>query len=188
MAVYTEVSDAELEAFLAEYDIGEADALKGVAEGVENSNYLLTTTQGQYFLTLYEKRVDPKDLPFFLGLMEHLADRGINCPRPIHGRDGQALRSLAGKPAAVTTFLHGMWPRRTTVKHCGSSGPMPCRLPAGGRCSRHRGATSTPRWRASSARKSTSSRPTGRRTCRPASSMPTCSMTMSSSCTTSCPA
>ena len=87
MAVYTEVGDTELDAFLAEYDIGEAEALKGVAEGVENSNYLLTTTKGQYFLTLYEKRVDPRDLPFFLGLMDHLSARGINCPQPIHGRN-----------------------------------------------------------------------------------------------------
>jgi homoserine kinase type II len=118
MAVYTEVGDAELEAFLAEYDIGEADSFKGVAEGVENSNYLLTTTRGQYFLTLYEKRVDPKDLPFFLGLMDHLAARGINCPKPIHGRDGNALRTLAGKPAAITTFLHGLWPRRILLQHC----------------------------------------------------------------------
>jgi homoserine kinase type II len=122
MAVYTEVGEAELDAFLADYDIGEAEALKGVAEGVENSNYLLTTTKGQYFLTLYEKRVDPKDLPFFLGLLDHLAARGINCPKPIHGRDGQAIRALAGKPAAVTTFLHGLWPRRTGVQHCGPIG------------------------------------------------------------------
>jgi len=122
MAVYTEVGDTELEAFLAEYDIGEADSFKGIAEGVENSNYLLTTTKGQYIVTLYEKRVDPKDLPFFLGLMDHLAARGIVCPQPIHGRDGNALRTLAGKPAAITTFLHGMWPRRMTVAHCGPVG------------------------------------------------------------------
>jgi homoserine kinase type II len=122
MAVYTEVGDAELDAFLADYDIGEAEALKGVAEGVENSNFLLTTTEGQYFLTLYEKRVDPKDLPFFLGLMDHLAERGINCPKPIHGRDGKAVRTLAGKPAAITTFLHGLWPHRIGVQHCGPVG------------------------------------------------------------------
>jgi len=122
MAVYTEVGEAELDAFLAEYDIGQAEALKGVAEGVENSNFLLTTTKGQYFLTLYEKRVDPKDLPFFLGLLDHLSSRGINCPQPIKGRDGNAIRSLAGRPAAVTTFLHGLWPRRITVKHCGPIG------------------------------------------------------------------
>lgn len=122
MAVYTEVGDAELEAFLAEYDIGEADSFKGVAEGVENSNYLLTTTKGPYFLTLYEKRVDPADLPFFLGLMDHLGARGINCPRPIHGRDGRSLRTLAGKPAAITTFMHGLWPRRILLSHCGPVG------------------------------------------------------------------
>jgi len=122
MAVYTEVSDAELEAFLAEYDIGEPESFKGIAEGVENSNYLLTTTKGPYFVTLYEKRVDPKDLPFFLGLMDHLAARGINCPRPIHGRDSKALRTLAGRPAAITTFLQGLWPRRMMLSHCGQVG------------------------------------------------------------------
>jgi len=122
MAVYTEVSDQELEAFLVDYDIGSAVSFKGIAEGVENTNYVLTTDRGQYMVTLYEKRVDPRDLPFFLGLMDHLAERGINCPRPIHARDGNALRTLAGKPAAVTSFLQGMWPRRMTVKHCGPVG------------------------------------------------------------------
>ncbi|HEY6982550.1 homoserine kinase [Reyranella sp.] len=133
MAVYTEVGDAELEAFLAEYDIGEADAFKGIAEGVENSNYLLTTTRGQYIVTLYEKRVHPDDLPFFLGLMDHLSQRGINCPQPIHGRDGRALRRLAGKPAAITSFLHGMWPRRIAVKHCGPVGAALAGLHLAGR-------------------------------------------------------
>ncbi len=133
MAVYTEVGDAELDAFLADYDIGEAEALKGVAEGVENSNYLLTTTKGQYFLTLYEKRVDPRDLPFFLGLLDHLAARGINCPKPIHGRDGQAIRALAGKPAAVTTFLHGLWPRRIGAQHCAPIGRALAELHLAGR-------------------------------------------------------
>jgi len=122
MAVYTEVSDSELEVFLADYDIGSPVSFKGIAEGVENTNYVLTTERGQYMVTLYEKRVDPRDLPFFLGLMDHLAERGINCPRPIHARDGNALRTLAGKPAAVTSFLQGMWPRRTAVTHCGPVG------------------------------------------------------------------
>jgi len=137
MAVYTEVGDAELEAFLAEYDIGQADSFKGIAEGVENSNFLLTTTgselAGQFIVTLYEKRVDPKDLPFFLGLMDHLAQRGINCPKPVHGRDGNALRQLAGKPAAITSFLHGMWPRRVDVRHCGPVGEALARLHLAGR-------------------------------------------------------
>jgi homoserine kinase type II len=149
MAVYTEVGDAELEAFLAEYDIGEADSFKGVAEGVENSNYLLTTSRGQFFLTLYEKRVDPKDLPFFLGLMDHLAARGINCPRPIHGRDGNALRTLAGKPAAITTFLHGLWPRRILVRHCGPVGESLAALHLAGRdfTIKRRNALSVAGWR-----------------------------------------
>jgi homoserine kinase type II len=133
MAVYTEVGDTELDAFMAEYDIGEAEALKGVAEGVENSNYLLTTTKGQYFLTLYEKRVNPRDLPFFLGLMDHLAARGINCPQPIHGRDGGTVRTLAGKPAAITSFLHGLSPRRIEVRHCGPIGEALAGLHLAGR-------------------------------------------------------
>ncbi len=133
MAVYTEVGDAELEAFLAQYDIGQAEALKGVAEGVENSNYLLTTSRGQYFLTLYEKRVHPEDLPFFLGLMDHLAARDINCPKPIHGRDGNAVRTLAARPAAITTFLHGLSPRRIAVKHCGPLGEALAGLHLAGR-------------------------------------------------------
>src|SRR5471030_2574960 len=133
MAVYTEVGDAELAAFLAHYDIGTARSFKGIAEGVENTNYVLTTDKGQYMVTLYEKRVDPKHLPFFLGLMDHLASRGINCPRPIHGRDGNALRSLAGKPAAITSFLQGMWPRRMTVQHCGPIGEALAGLHLAGR-------------------------------------------------------
>jgi len=118
MAVYTEVTDADVEAFLAEYDLGEVVAMKGIAEGVENSNFLLSTTRGSFILTLYEKRVKREDLPFFLGLMEHLADRGIRCPTPIHGRDGRALRELCGKPAAIVSFLQGLWPKRITPKHC----------------------------------------------------------------------
>src|SRR5690606_20980273 len=92
MAVYTEVADEELEAFVAEYRIGRVLACKGIAEGVENSNFLLQTDAGVYILTLYEKRVRPEDLPFFLALMEHLATRGIPCPTPVHGIDGKALR------------------------------------------------------------------------------------------------
>ncbi|TWS97098.1 homoserine kinase [Reyranella sp. CPCC 100927] len=128
MAVYTEVADDQLDAFLAEYDIGEPQSCKGIAEGVENSNYLLATTRGTYFLTLYEKRVDPRDLPFFLGLMDHLAARGIPCPTPVHGRDGRALRTLAGRPAAIITFLSGLWPRRITVDHCAPVGAAMARL------------------------------------------------------------
>jgi homoserine kinase type II len=122
MAVYTEVTDDALAAFLAEYELGTMVAFRGIAEGVENSNYSLRTTAGDYILTLYEKRVDPADLPWFLGLMEHLAKRGIVCPLPVHGSDGQALRHLCGRHAVITTFLPGVWPRRVRVEHCGPLG------------------------------------------------------------------
>uniref|UniRef100_UPI003BAC2FE4 homoserine kinase n=1 Tax=Stappia sp. TaxID=1870903 RepID=UPI003BAC2FE4 len=122
MAVYTDVSDEELVGFVAGYDIGEVLALKGIAEGVENSNYLLHTRQGYFILTLYEKRVEPADLPFFLGLMQHLAARGISCPQPVANRAGETLGTLAGRPAAVITFLDGMWVRRPQRVHCAELG------------------------------------------------------------------
>ncbi len=129
MAVYTEVSDGDLDAFLAQYEIGRVAFCKGIAEGVENSNYLLHTDAGEsYILTLYEKRVARADLPFFLGLMEHLATRGVPCPTPIRGRDGSALRELCGRPAAIITFLDGMWPRRPTPRHCQLLGEALARL------------------------------------------------------------
>jgi homoserine kinase type II len=118
MAVYTEVPDNELEEFIARYDIGRVVSCKGIAEGVENSNYLLHTEQGSFILTLYEKRVKSSDLPFFIGLMEHLARKGIACPTPIHQRSGEALAQLCGRPAALISFLEGMWPRRPTARHC----------------------------------------------------------------------
>ena len=132
MAVYTEVSDEELESFVAAYDIGTVTSCKGIAEGVENSNFLLQTTQGNFILTLYEKRVDPADLPFFLGLMDHLAARGLDCPTPLRGRDGEALRSLCGRPAVIVTFLTGLWPRRISVTHCAGLGGAMARLHAEG--------------------------------------------------------
>ncbi len=122
MAVYTEVTDDAVTAFLTAYDIGTVVAFRGIAEGVENSNYALRTTGGDFILTLYEKRVDPADLPWFLGLMDHLASRGLACPTPVHGRDGVALRQLCGRHAAITTFLPGVWPRRVRVSHCGPVG------------------------------------------------------------------
>ncbi len=122
MAVYTDVPDDELKAFLAEYALGEPVSCKGIAEGVENSNFLLRTERGTYILTLYEKRVDPADLPFFLALLDHLAGKGLACPTPIHGRDGKALRQLCGRPAAIISFLDGMWPRRIEALHCAAIG------------------------------------------------------------------
>ncbi|MCX7304212.1 MAG: homoserine kinase [Hyphomicrobiales bacterium] len=118
MAVYTDVSEGELERFLREYPAGTLLSYKGIAEGSENSNFLLHTTQGSFILTLYEKRVDVGDLPFFLGLMHHLAGKGISCPLPVARNDGKPFGELAGRPAALITFLEGMWMRRPTVAHC----------------------------------------------------------------------
>ncbi len=128
MAVYTEVSDDALAAFLLEYDIGAMVAFRGIAEGVENSNFSVRTTAGDFILTLYEKRVDVAELPWFLGLMEHLAARGLVCPQPVRARDGAALRSLCGRAAAITTFLPGVWPRRVRLEHCAPVGAALAKL------------------------------------------------------------
>ena len=122
MAVYTEVSDEELTRFLTRYDIGALVAYKGIAEGVENSNFLLNTDDGRYILTLYEKRVKRQDLPFFLGLMEHLAQRGLHCPLPVHDTGGALFQELAGRPAAIVSFLDGYSVRRPRVTHCNAVG------------------------------------------------------------------
>jgi len=128
MAVYTDVSDEELQQFLAGYDIGTLLAYKGIAEGVENSNFLLHTGEGFFILTLYEKRVAASDLPFFLNLIEHLAARGLTCPQPVRSRNGAALGRLVNRPAAIFTFLDGMWIRRPNVAHCGAVGDALARL------------------------------------------------------------
>ncbi len=93
MAVYTDITEDELRQFLGQYDVGELTSYKGIAEGVENSNFLLHTTKDPLILTLYEKRVEKSDLPFFLGLMQHLADKGLSCPLPLPRKDGALLAS-----------------------------------------------------------------------------------------------
>lgn len=118
MAVYTEVSDDDLARFIASYGLGSLLSYKGIAEGVENTNYLVHATAGTYILTLYEKRVDPQDLPFFLGLMEHLQARGVSCPLPVRDSDGRILGELAGRHAALVTFLEGVWPRKPNAEQC----------------------------------------------------------------------
>jgi homoserine kinase type II len=128
MAVYTDVMAEELAAFLAGYDIGELLAYKGIAEGVENSNFLVHTRRGYFILTLYEKRVAAKDLPFFLALMEHLHARGLTCPQPVKNTRGEMLGQVAGRPAAVITFLDGMWIRRPSPAHCTALGEALAKL------------------------------------------------------------
>jgi homoserine kinase type II len=132
MAVYTEIGDDELRGFIALYDIGAVLSCKGIAEGIENSNFLLTTERGNFILTLYEKRVARADLPFFIALMDHLARHGVACPTPVRARDGDALRELCGRPAAIVTFLNGMWPRRIEPVHCAALGTALARLHGAG--------------------------------------------------------
>lgn len=133
MAVYTDVAADELAEFLENYDIGETLSYKGIAEGVENSNFLLHTTAGHFILTLYEKRVAKGDLPFFLGLMTHLASHGINCPQPVKDRSGAALSTLAGRPAAIINFLEGVWPRKPNATHCAGVGQALAKMHLAGR-------------------------------------------------------
>jgi homoserine kinase type II len=128
MAVYTEVSDEELARLIDSYELGELLSYKGIAEGVENTNYVVHTSRGHFILTLYEKRVAPGDLPFFLGLMEHLAAAGISCATPLRDRDGRNLREVAGRPAALVTFLEGFWVRRPQPEHCFAVGQALARL------------------------------------------------------------
>lgn len=122
MAVYTDITDDELAGLLARYDLGEALAFKGIAEGVENSNFLLETTRGRFILTVYERRVQAEDLPYFLGVMGHLADRDYPSARPMPDRDGRVLQMLRGKPAAIVEFLTGLSVRRPTAAHCKEAG------------------------------------------------------------------
>lgn len=122
MAVYTDITENDLRNFLSEYDVGELTSYKGIAEGVENSNFLLHTTKDPLILTLYEKRVDAGDLPFFLGLMQHLAQKGLNCPLPLPRHDGKICGELSGRPAALISFLEGMWLRKPEAQHCHAVG------------------------------------------------------------------
>jgi homoserine kinase type II len=128
MAVYTDVGADELARFLGDYGVGELLSYKGIAEGVENSNFLVHTAAGHFILTLYEKRVAANDLPFFLGLMEHLAARGLTCPQPVKNKAGGMLGKVAGRPAALVTFLDGMWMRRPSPGHCAAVGEALAKL------------------------------------------------------------
>src|SRR5580765_3310207 len=132
MAVYTDVSFEELEDFLEVYDLGEPHVFKGIAEGVSNSNYYLQTAKGTFILTLYEKRVEAEDLPFYIGLMEHLAKARIACPTPVRARDGKLTGVLNKRPAAILTFLQGVSLRRPAPEHCARAGTALAALHAAG--------------------------------------------------------
>jgi homoserine kinase type II len=133
MAVYTDVAADELAEFLKGYDIGDLLSYKGIAEGVENSNFLLHTSAGYFILTLYEKRVASEDLPYFLSLMAHLAARGVSCPQPAKNRTGAVFGTLSGRPAAIINFLEGVWPRRPNAAHCAGVGEALAKMHVAGR-------------------------------------------------------
>lgn len=122
MAVYTQVSDEALQAFLARYDLGPALSFKGIAEGVENSNFYLETSKGRFILTLFEKRTNAADLPYFIGLKQHLAAEGVACPQPILASDGAPLQELEERPAVIVSFLEGLSPKKPTAAQCRSLG------------------------------------------------------------------
>lgn len=122
MAVYTDIDDTTLATFLEDYDLGPPLAFKGIAEGVENSNFLLETPKGRYILTVFEKRARREDLPFFMGMMGHLAAKGFPAPLPVPAKDGNPLRTILGKSAVICTFLQGMSPRRPDIDQCRALG------------------------------------------------------------------
>jgi homoserine kinase type II len=122
MAVYTDITDAELDGFIAQFDLGQPLAFKGIAEGVSNSNFLLETDAGRFILTVYEQRTNEQDLPFFLALLRWLADHGYPCAPPMPARDGALYKRVRGKPAAIVPFLKGMSVRRPSVAHCREAG------------------------------------------------------------------
>ncbi|MBE7217220.1 MAG: homoserine kinase [Caulobacteraceae bacterium] len=132
MAVYTDITDAELQGLLARYDLGRARALKGIAEGIENSNFLLETQAGRFILTVYERRVRAADLPFFLELMGWLARRGFPCPTPVPTREGALLSSVRAKPCAIVSFLPGLSIRAPDAAHARAAGEALARMHAAG--------------------------------------------------------
>jgi homoserine kinase type II len=128
MAVYTDITDEELADLLADFDLGAPLAFKGIAEGVENSNFLLETEAGRFILTVYEKRVREDDLPFFLGLMRWLAQHGYPSATPMTDRAGETLKRVRGKPCAIISFLSGLSIRRPSAAHCREAGEGLARL------------------------------------------------------------
>ena len=122
MAVYTQIDEEDLRALLADFDLGAAISCKGIAEGIENSNFLLETERGRFILTLYERRVRETDLPYFLDLMHWLADAGFPCPTPMADRRGEMLKTVRGRPAALVSFLPGVSIQHPAPIHCQEAG------------------------------------------------------------------
>jgi homoserine kinase type II len=152
VSVFTKVSHAELEKFLRQYPLGELLGFQGIGEGVENTNYFVDTVDGRWVLTLFE-RLNYDDLPFFLGLMEHLASRGFPSAMPAHTHDGRNLVTLNGKPAAMVRRLYGQSVLFPSLAQCQAVGRILGELHViaasyAGHCRNPRG----PAWRAETGR------------------------------------
>ncbi len=128
MAVYTPLADADISRLLDQYDIRRALSCDAIAEGVENTNYRLTTEIGRFVLTIFEKRVSENDLPFFMGLMAQLAARGFPAPKPVPTRASALITHVCAKPCAIVTHLDGAWPRAPHVTHCAAIGAALARM------------------------------------------------------------
>ena len=118
MAVYSPISNDELLIFLAQYDIGELQTFEGILEGIENTNYKIITSTNTYILTIFEKRVNKKDLPFFMNLKNHLANKNFLCPKPVTDKKGGIINSLLDKPCVLISFLKGSNAKVITSNHC----------------------------------------------------------------------
>ncbi len=146
MSVFTPVSRADAEALLGRYDVGTLVDLQGIAAGIENTNYFLDTCSGRFVLTLFEK-LTAAELPFYLGLMGHLAARGVSCPAPVADRDGQVLTTLNGRPACIVTRLKGAWVETPAAPHCAAVGGALARMHlAGADLAMHMDNPRGPRW------------------------------------------
>ena len=122
MAVYTNLNEGHITEFLELYDIGELISFSGITEGIENSNFHLKTSNGNYILTIFEKRVDIKDIPFFIKIMLHLNKNGYYCPEPICDKNNKFLQKLKGKPTIVVNFLEGKSKNNITIEDCNQVG------------------------------------------------------------------
>ena len=127
MAVFTPVSLEEIVPWAAQFPIGKVQAIKGIASGIENSNFFLSSESGEYVLTIFEK-LGFEQLPFYLNLMRHLAERGVLVPAPISSNNGEIINSLHGKPASIVTRLKGDWQPAPKPVHCAEVGTMLARM------------------------------------------------------------
>lgn len=133
MAVYTHITEDDLKTHLTRFDLGELLSFEGISEGVENTNYKLETTAGRFILTLFEKRADAEELPFYITFMEFAREQGVPAPLAAPAKSGEKIVALNGKPSVITTFLEGVWSKEPTVAQCAALGEMLAKLHAAGR-------------------------------------------------------